>query len=61
MDATGVHPESYEATRKLLEKLGYSEEEITGSGLTGISKKISDYKKLAAELEVGEILLCGIL
>ena len=51
LDATGVHPESYEATRKLLEKLGYSEEEITGGGLTGISKKISDYKKLAAELE----------
>lgn len=61
LDATGVHPESYEATRKLLEKLGYSEEEITGSGLTGISKKISDYKKLAAELEVGELTLRDIV
>lgn len=61
LDATGVHPESYEATRKLLEKLGYSEEEITGGGLTGISKKISDYKKLAAELEVGELTLRDIV
>ena len=61
LDATGVHPESYEATRKLLEKLGYSEEEISGGGLTGISKKISDYKKLAAELEVGELTLRDIV
>ena len=61
LDATGVHPESYEATRKLLGKLGYSEEEITGGGLTGISKKISDYKKLAAELEVGELTLRDIV
>lgn len=60
LDATGVHPESYEATRKL-GKLGYSEEEISGGGLTGISKKISDYKKLAAELEVGELTLWDIV
>ena len=30
LDATSVHPESYEAASKLLEKLGYSAEDIAG-------------------------------
>ena len=29
LDATGVHPESYEAREKLLEKLGYTIEDVT--------------------------------
>ena len=54
LDATSVHPESYEAAEKLLIKLGYKLEDITGKGLTGLSLMIKDYKKMAEELEIGE-------
>ena len=61
LDATGVHPESYAATKKLLEQLGYRLEDVKERKLDGISKKIRDYKKLAAELEIGEITLRDIV
>ena len=61
LDATGVHPESYEATKKLLAKLGYTLDDVKNRSLDGISKKIPDYKKLAAELEIGEITLRDIV
>ena len=61
LDATGVHPESYDATKKLLTKLGYTLDDVKNRSLDGISKKISDYKKLAAELEIGEITLRDIV
>ena len=54
LDATSVHPESYDAAKKVLEKLGYTPEDITGGKLSGISKQIKNYKKLAEELGVGE-------
>ena len=61
LDATGVHPESYDATKRLLDKLGFSMEDVKNRKLEGISKKISDYKKLAKELEIGEITLQDIV
>ena len=61
LDATSVHPESYEAASKLLEKLGYSAEDIAGSRLAGLSRQIGDYKKTAAELKIGEITLRDIV
>ena len=61
LDATSVHPESYEATKKLLEKLGFTTNDIKEGNLKGISKKISDYKKLAEELEIGELTLRDIV
>lgn len=61
LDATSVHPESYEAAKKLLNTLGYSVEDITAGRLEGFSKKIRDYKKLASELEIGEITLRDIV
>ena len=61
LDATSVHPESYDAAKKLLETLGFSVEDITAGRLDGLSKKIRDYKKLAADLEVGEITLRDIV
>lgn len=61
LDGTSVHPESYEATKKLLEKLGYAPEDIQGGKLAGISKKIGDYEKLAQELEIGEMTLQDIV
>ena len=61
LDATGVHPESYDATKHLLEKLGFTAQDVAARNLDGISRKISDYKKLATELEVGEITLRDIV
>ena len=61
LDATGVHPESYAATKELLAKLGYTLEDVSNRSVVGISKKISDYKKLASELEIGELTLRDII
>ena len=61
LDSTGVHPESYEATGKLLEKLGYSMEDVKNRNVEGISKKISNYEKLAEELGIGAITLQDIV
>ena len=61
LDATAVHPESYEAAEKLLKKQGYKAEDITNHKLTGLSLAIRDYKKLAEELGVGEITLQDIV
>ena len=61
LDATSVHPESYEATAKLLEKLGYEKGSWKPGQLAGISKKVKDKKKLAAELDIGELTLNDIL
>lgn len=57
LDATSVHPESYEAAEKLLEKQGFSIEDIRGGKLTGLSLTIKDYSRIAKELGVGEITL----
>ncbi len=61
LDATGVHPESYEAAEKLLKKQGFQPEDITGGNLTGLSLTIRDYKQLAEELGIGEITLRDIV
>lgn len=61
LDTTAVHPESYDAAKKLLTKLGYQPQDITTGSLKGISKKISNYKKLAEELGIGEITLRDIV
>lgn len=61
LDATSVHPESYEAATKLLTSLGYSVQDIAGGGLKGISKKVLHPKETAAELSVGELTLQDIV
>ena len=61
LDATGVHPESYAATKELLARLGYSLEDVSSRAVVGISRKISDYKTLAGELGVGELTLRDIV
>ncbi len=61
LDGTSVHPESYEVARNLLKLLGYQEADIRRGGLKGLSKQITDAKKLARELEVGELTLLDIV
>lgn len=61
LDNTAVHPESYDTAMKLLEKLGYSTEDIRHGELRNIEERIGKYSKdkesglkvLAEELEVG--------
>ena len=61
LDATSVHPESYEAATKLLAKLGYSLEDITNQGLVGLSMLAKNRKQLADELGIGEVTLDDII
>ena len=61
LDGTSVHPESYDATKKLLEKLGYTMEDVKNRNVEGISKKIADYDSLADELGIGVITLQDIV
>ena len=62
LDNTGVHPESYEAAKKLLAKFDYTLDSV-GSGLNDIRAKCARYgtKKLAEELEIGEPTLLDII
>lgn len=54
LDATAVHPESYDAAKLLLEKLGYDMKEIRG-GAADVILRANRYghEKLAAEIGVG--------
>ena len=61
LDATSVHPESYDTAKRLLEILGYSLEQGHFGGIEGIMKKARGRGDLAAELGVGEPTLLDIL
>ena len=61
LDATSVHPESYPAASLLLEKLGYTTEDVKEQKLSGISKEIKHPAALAEELGIGEITLWDIV
>lgn len=61
LDATSVHPESYDAVSELLKKLNLKLDNLNGGKLTGISLMIKDYKKMAEELGIGEITLRDIV
>ena len=60
-DATSVHPESYDAAKKLLTKLGYSLKDITSQGLLGLSMVAKNRSQLALELGIGELTLDDII
>lgn len=53
LDRTGVHPESYDATNKLLKSLNFSKKDLKDGNFAGISKLIVDYDKTAKELKIG--------
>lgn len=61
LDATSVHPESYEAATHLLKKLGYSLADISSQGLVGLSLLTKNRSQLAAELGIGEVTLDDII
>ncbi len=59
LDATSIHPESYEAAKKLLSELGYTEDWITEAGAKSIY--IKNYKEMAEKLGIGEPTLRDIV
>ena len=65
LDATSVHPESYAAAKKLLDKLGITADELKEIQLSNkvglISKKLTNKKDIAVELGIGEMTLDDIV
>ena len=67
LDATSVHPESYEAARKILDRLGMTMGDVkklqkSGAAAPGsLERKIGNKRALAEELGIGEITLTDIL
>ena len=60
LDTTSVHPESYDAAKKLIEKLGFKLSDLAG-GLTGLSLIAKDKDRLSDELGVGKETLTDII
>lgn len=54
-DNTAVHPESYEAAKMLIEKLGYTLEDVKQNKLNDIDSRLKNYgeEKIAQELNIG--------
>ncbi len=61
LDATGVHPESYEACKQLLDKLGHTIDEIGAGELAKIGSEVPSVEALAEELSVGALTLQDII
>ncbi len=63
LDATAVHPESYDAAKQLLSLLGYVPKDLKNGGIAGIAAAAEKYglEKLAAEIDVGLPTLKDIL
>ena len=61
LDNTGVHPESYKAAEALIEKCGFSAEDIKKGGIKEIGKSVGNLEKFAKELKIGVPTLQDII
>lgn len=63
LDNTSVHPESYDVCKKLLERIGYSLNDIKDKSISDIDSKIEaiGIDKLSEELEIGVVTLKDII
>ncbi|MBR0384097.1 MAG: RNA-binding transcriptional accessory protein [Eubacteriaceae bacterium] len=63
LDNTGVHPESYDAAKALLQKLGLTEEDLVGERLKATADVLDkvNVKETAKELGIGEPTLRDII
>ena len=63
LDNTGVHPESYDICKKMLEMIGYSLEDVKNRNIQDIDKRVEKIgiMELSKKLEVGEITLKDII
>jgi len=64
LEVTAVHPESYEATEKLLEKIGFNKNDLRDKEkVEELRNKLKtiNVKEMAKELEIGEMTLSDII
>lgn len=63
LDNTGVHPESYDICKKMLEILGYSLEDLKNKNISDIDDRVKKVglKQLSENLNVGEVTLKDII
>ena len=63
LDNTGVHPESYDICKSLLEMIGYSLEDVKNRNIQDIDERVQKIgiMELSKNLEVGEITLKDII
>ncbi|MEG1311336.1 MAG: Tex family protein [Romboutsia sp.] len=63
LDNTGVHPESYDVCKKMLDILNYSIKDIENKNIEDIDLKVSEIglKELSEKLEIGIVTLKDII
>ena len=63
LDNTGVHPESYDMCKKMLELLDYSLKDIENKNIEDIDSKVNEIglKELSEKLEIGQVTLKDII
>ena len=63
LDNTGVHPETYDICKKMLEILGYSLDDVKNKNISDIDERIENIglKNLSEKLNVGEVTLKDII
>ncbi|MBR5871541.1 MAG: RNA-binding transcriptional accessory protein, partial [Clostridia bacterium] len=63
LDSTGVHPESYDAAKALLNRFGYSASDVRAGGLSSLREQAEavGLEALAAELSIGVPTLSDII
>ncbi|MCC0633722.1 Tex family protein [Clostridioides sp. ZZV15-6388] len=63
LDNTGVHPESYDICKKMIEIIGYSLDDIKNKNIEEIDEKVKEIglRELSEKLEVGQVTLRDII
>ena len=63
LDNTGVHPESYDICKNMLDMLGYSLSDVENKNILDIDSKVEaiGIKELSNKLQVGEVTLKDII
>ncbi|HBG2246468.1 TPA: RNA-binding transcriptional accessory protein [Clostridioides difficile] len=63
LDNTGVHPESYDICKKMIEIIGYSLDDVKNKNICEIDEKIKEIglRELSEKLEVGQVTLKDII
>ncbi|MBP3375449.1 MAG: helix-hairpin-helix domain-containing protein, partial [Clostridia bacterium] len=63
LDNTGVHPESYEAAKALLDMFGYTADDVKNGKLSGLAKAVSEKgtATVCEELGIGAPTLADII
>ena len=63
LDNTGVHPESYDICKNMLDMLGYSLSDVENKNISDIDSKVEaiGIKELSSKFQVGEVTLKDII